>query len=771
MLDSVFRLLFKYERPVFEQGRFVLGATRSMWIVAAIAAAALIYAVWTYWQVAALGARDRAVLFAFRTGLLLVAIFATLQPMLQLKVAVPQQNFVGVLLDDSRSMQIPDEGGRPRSQFVTSQFGGPDAPLLSALSRRFVPRVFRFSSAAERLRTSGELTFQGTATRLGEAIDRARDQMSGLPVAGLVVVTDGADNAETTIDQTIAGLKSEGLPVFTVGVGRDRLTRDVQVTRAETPRRALQGASLVVDVVVTQTGYAGLKVPLVVESEGRLVSTQDITLPANGESSTIKVRFKTADAGAHVFRFRVPVQNGEDVGENNQRDALIDVDNGRRKILYFEGEPRPELKFIREATTPDQHLQVVTLVRMAEATANSPAKLWRGGLDPDHTEELQAGFPQTREELFSYQGIILGSVEAGAFTPEQQRLLEDFVDIRGGGLLALGGDRAFGEGGWGGTPLADALPIAIPASSKGPIYPPLELVVKPTRAGESHPATQITDRAEDAAAKWRDLPSLTAVNAVPESALKPGATELLSGTDGRGHNEVVLAFQRYGRGKTLVLPVQDTWLWRMDAKMAADDHTHANFWQRLARWLVDGVPDRVMIATAPDRVQAGEPVTLTATVRDAEFAGVNDGRITAHVTGPSGAVEDVPLVWNVEGDGEYFGRFTPSGDGLYQVAVDGTDHAGADVGRGTTVVRVAPSDAEYFDAAMRAPLLERLATETGGRFFRAADTSTLPDAIAYSGKGVTVSETRDLWDMPIILLLLLGLMGGEWIYRRSAGLV
>jgi hypothetical protein len=209
----------------------------------------------------------------------------------------------------------------------------------------------------------------------------------------------------------------------------------------------------------------------------------------------------------------------------------------------------------------------------------------------------------------------------------------------------------------------------------------------------------------------------------------------------------------------------------MDAKMAADDHTHANFWQRLARWLVDGVPERVMIATAPDRVQAGEPVTLTATVRDAEFAGVNDGRITAHVTGPSGAVEDVPLVWNVEGDGEYFGRFTPSGDGLYQIAVDGTDHAGADVGRGAAVVRVAPSDAEFFDAAMRAPLLERLATETGGRFFRAADTSTLADAIAYSGKGVTVSETRDLWDMPIILLLLLGLMGGEWLYRRSAGLV
>src|SRR5690606_21225802 len=102
-------------------------------------------------------------------------------------------------------------------------------PLLASLGTRFVPRVFRFSSSTERLGNAGDLTFQGTGTRLGDAIDRAREELSGLPVAGLVVVSDGADNAETTIDQPVAALRAQGIPVFAVGVGKEQLTRDVQI--------------------------------------------------------------------------------------------------------------------------------------------------------------------------------------------------------------------------------------------------------------------------------------------------------------------------------------------------------------------------------------------------------------------------------------------------------------------------------------------------------------------------------------------------------------
>jgi uncharacterized membrane protein len=766
VLNAIFTFLFKYQLLVFEQGQFAFGATRSMWLAVAGAAGATLYALWTYRQLAAVPARNRMTLVAIRVGIFLIVLFGLLRPMLLLKVAVPQQNFVGILLDDSRSMQVADYGDRARSAFVMDELGRSDAPLLTELGKRFNLRVFRFSSSAERLQSTADLTFEGTGTRLGDALDRARSELSGLPVAGLVLVSDGADNAETTIDETIAGLKAQAMPVFAVGVGKDRLTRDVQVTRVETPRRALKGAALVLDVVVSQVGYAGHKVPLVVEDDGRVVASEDVTLPGDGESETFKVRLKATEAGPRVFHFKIAAQAGEEVEQNNQRDAVIEVVNEREKILYIEGEPRPEPKFIRQAAAADDNLQVVLLQRTAEATVSMPDKFLRLGVDGP--EELAHGFPDTREELFKYRGLILGSVEASAFTPEQQRMLEDFIDVRGGGLLVLGGPASFAEGGWAGTPLTEALPVVLAKNSRGPEYPPAELVVRPTLAGASHPSTQIADSETATAAKWRDLPPLTSLNPIRET--KPGANVLLVGTDTKGREQPVLVYQRYGRGKAIAMPVQDTWLWRMHAKMDVKDQTHHTFWQRLLRWEVDGVPDRVMITPTPDRVQKGEPVVLTAEVMDPEYKGINDGRVTTRVTSPSGRIEDVPMEWTVENDGEYRARFTPSENGIYKLQVGGTTRGGEDLGHGAASLRVAPSDAEYFDAAMRAPLLERIAGETEGRFYRADNAAQLPDAITYSGKGITVVEERELWDMPIVLLLILTLLGAEWMYRRARGL-
>jgi hypothetical protein len=208
----------------------------------------------------------------------------------------------------------------------------------------------------------------------------------------------------------------------------------------------------------------------------------------------------------------------------------------------------------------------------------------------------------------------------------------------------------------------------------------------------------------------------------------------------------------------------------MDAGISEKDETHHTFWQRLMRWVVDGVPDRVMVSAAPDHVQKGEPITLNAEVVDPDYVGINDGRVTAHVTSPSGKTDDVPMEWTVKREGEYTARFTPTEDGIYKVSVGGSDREGRDLTKGAASVRVAPSDAEYFDAGMRAPLLQRVAEETEGRFFRAGDIAGLVDAITYSGKGITITEDKELWDMPIVLFLLLSLMGAEWMYRRAHGL-
>jgi hypothetical protein len=260
---------------------------------------------------------------------------------------------------------------------------------------------------------------------------------------------------------------------------------------------------------------------------------------------------------------------------------------------------------------------------------------------------------------------------------------------------------------------------------------------------------------------------------------KPGATVLLTGSaptgaegrePGASTQQVVLAFHRYGRGKAAAFAVQDSWLWQMHASIPVQDMTHELLWRQTLRWLVSNVPERVEVAAGADRPAPGEPVTLRAGVRDSLYRGVNGASVVAHVTAPSGARIEVPMEWSVDADGEYRASFTPAETGMHEVTVEARGAGGDVTESGPIFLDAAEPRDEYFAAAMRAPLLRRVAAETGGRFYTPATLSALPEDLRFARSGVTTTERRDLWDMPIVFLLLVGLVAGEWGYRRARGL-
>ena len=761
MVDAIFQALFSYRPVVFQQGELRFDIGTGSFVAAALAAAVMVIAVTTYRGVGGRGrVIDRVVLTVLRMAALALVVLCLFRPTLIVRAAVPQQNIVAVLLDDSRSMRIPDWDGRSRGEFVKEQFAQSSSPLMKALSDRFLVRLFRFSATSARLDSTNALTFDGSQSRFGVALEGARQELAGLPVSGVILVSDGADTSNASVADALLGMKAEKLPVYTVGVGSAHLPRDIQIDRVSTPRTVLKNASLLLDVVITQTGYSARTVTVDVEDEGRIVGSAEVRLPADGSPATARVRAAATETGSRLFKFRVTPQQDEVVTQNNVREALINVHDDREKILYFEGEPRFEMKFVRRAVADDKNLQIVALQRTADN------KFLR--LDVDNPDELGGGFPKTREELFSYRGLILGSVEAGAFTGDQLQMIADFVDRRGGGLLMLGGARSFGEGGFGGTPVADALPLVIPPGTRASDSADLaRLQIAPTRAGEIHASTQIADSEAASVARWRDLPQVTSVNA-PLSP-KPAATILLNGTDERGRSQPVLTWHQFGRGKAVALTLQDTWQWQMHASIPLEDQTHENFWRQMLRWLVDGVPDTVEVRTTVDRVEPGEPVTVEATVVDKAYVELNDATVTARITRPTGETLDVPLEWTGERDGLYRGTFVTREAGTYEVAVD-SSHDSAAVGTGMAFVRAAPSDAEYFDPIMHEGPLRRIAEETGGRFYTPETTAGLAEDVRYAGRGVTSVEERELWNMPIILIALMGLICAEWGYRRVVGL-
>ena len=554
-------------------------------------------------------------------------------------------------------------------------------------------------------------------------------------------------------------------------MGSERIVPDIEVRRVEVPREALEGTTIVADVIISHAGLAGRTVRLDVEDEGRIVGTHDLTLGPDGEEP-VQVQFTLEDSGPRAIRFSVDPVEGEALTGNNERRVLVEVGDTRRKILYFEGSPRPENKFVRRAVADDENIRVVTLLRTADE------KYLR--LDVDGPGELAGGFPDTREELYEYDGLILGSVEASFFTHDQLQMMADFVARRGGGLLVLGGRRSLGEGGFAGTALADALPVVLPDQTEPDV---VEVTAELTPAGRRHAAMRVAETAEASAARWAELPPLTSVNRVSEA--KPGAVSLLRALPaaGEGGPRVLLAHQRYGRGTSIVFATQDSWLWQMHADIPLEDETHETLWRQLLRWLVHDTPGRARLDVGDEVAPVAEPLRIRAEVEDERYLRVNGADVVATVTGPSGVPSEVRLDWTVERDGEYEGRFVPEEAGVHQVDGAGGAARGSPrrrararrLGRATCWRARGTSRRARRGSSSSAPGGGRIccgaiADETGGRFYAADEAEVLADEIRYTESGDTVYEERSLWDMPALFLLLAALLGGEWAYRRRKDL-
>ena len=322
--------------------------------------------------------------------------------------------------------------------------------------------------------------------------------------------------------------------MHTVGFGKEQAAHDIEVNDVRVTSRAMAGSRIPATVTFHQSGYAGSKAILAVRDGDKTLDSREITLGADDATQVETIYFSPGDAGVKSLHFTLgPLANEENVA-NNAVTRLLGVTDDKRRILYVEGEPRWEYKFIRRAEDDDKIVQVASMLRTTEN------KIYRQGIN-DPTE-LANGFPVRPEDLFGYQGIILGSVEAGYFTPLQQELLREFVDRRGGGLLFLGGRFALGDGGWGGSSLVDLLPTYLPSSRNTFHRDPA--TVELTAAGSDSPITRLMDDPAKNIDRWKKLTYL--MDYQDAGTAKPGAAVLIQMNAG-ARKLPLLVTQNYGR--------------------------------------------------------------------------------------------------------------------------------------------------------------------------------------------------------------------------------
>jgi len=759
----MFQLLFKYPSPVFTKGRFILLSPWPAWllplliILSAGGLAVLIHrrlrdAVpklqsWRAW-----------VVWGMQSAMVALILLLLWQPAVTVAALSSQKNIIAIVLDDSRSMATPDSDGKPRETAALSALGN---SVLEGLQRRFQVRIYRLGNRLTQVDRLNGVTPTEAATHISDGLKQLVTQTSDLPIGAILLLSDGGENSAELSSSSISldalqALRNRRLPVHAIGFGKPEQAHEVELENVNVTANAIPNTRLTATISLKQYGYAGSKAVLFARDGNKTLAAREVTLAANGAIQTESLFFSAGSAGAKTLQFGVEPLPGEENLNNNVMMRPVLVSDAKRRILYIEGEPRWEFKFIRRAEDDDPTIQLVSMLRTSEN------KIYRQGInDPN---ELADGFPVRPEDLFAYSGIIIGSIAADYFTPLQQELLREYVDRRGGGVLFLGGRSSLSDGGWGASSMNEMLPTFLPPG--GNAFHRNSATVELTAEGLDSSITRLLDDPVKNAERWRKLTYLADYE--DPGSPKPGATVLAQMNAGRRKFPLLIT-QSYGHGRTAVLATGGTWRWQMSE--AFGDPSHDLFWQQLLRWLIADSPGPVAASISTRTLMDQGHVQLTAQIRDKQFQPMADAHVTAHIVGPEGTSTLLDLMPSQDTAGQYQTEWTAAKSGAYlaEITAESAGEHPQELGRDVLTFQREDGVAENFHTEQNQSLLQQLALQTGGRYWNPSDLRDLPRDISYSEAGISVRSTEPLWNMPIVFILLLVLPIAEWLLRRKWG--
>jgi hypothetical protein len=205
-------------------------------------------------------------------------------------------------------------------------------------------------------------------------------------------------------------------------------------------------------------------------------------------------------------------------------------------------------------------------------------------------------------------------------------------------------------------------------------------------------------------------------------------------------------------------------------RLEADDRRHERFWRQLARWLVADAPDRANLALDQERYAPGDEVTATITTFDTDYQPLDAVQVAGMLSTPDGGRQEVAFQPDLTRPGTFTSTFVPQTQGLYNLVVDVDTESGERLGSPSQQILVRPAQREFYDATLKRPFLQRLATASGGFYYTPVEASTIPEQLRGRRTSTSVYRAEPLWDMPFLFGLLLVLLVGEWTYRRRRGL-
>ena len=568
----MFEKMMKYPIEVFREGNFSFGAPLPGLLIAVLLVALFVATIWAYRSTQGRTRRGfRGFLIFFRTLVLCLLAFCLLKPFLTIYQTSPDDSYLLVMVDQSKSMQVTDStGAMTRLHRANELLFGEENDgngLLEKLNAKFKVRLFAFDTTAKRIPNEFLKNASGESTDIPHAINEALDDLQGIPLSGAVLLTDGADRSGADIAKFAMQIREQKLPIHTVGIGSEAGNQDLEIVKVDTPRTAEEDFPVEMWVTLKRKGFKGKNVNVRLTSDGRVLKTESVDMDkdtswmnqlrvtddtSDTKTERMLLRFTPRQAGTQRFEVHAELGEAEAVPQNNTKTFLLKVAPTKRvKILFVDGKPRPEFGFIKRALKNDPNIQLTDRFLTNIATGR---QLY-GGTRAEASHNFRF-YPDDKEMLFDFDAIILGNVDASQFTSSQLENTLEFVRTRGGGLLMLGGSGSLGNyklsESYINTPIAQCLPVELELGSPPAPLPPRRLgsqsgankkyKLQLTPDGKVETLMALANDPTENVERWMRLPTLMGYSRVKRA--KAGALVLAEHPKDRTNLAIEFLLQR-----------------------------------------------------------------------------------------------------------------------------------------------------------------------------------------------------------------------------------
>jgi len=758
---------------------------------------ALLLCVFTWWTYRYLGGHKtltkgrRQLLTTLRIILFLLILFILLRPVFSFVVENRLRRALVVLVDKSASMNIEDSRldeqdikraaiakgmisqldqsldqqhaaevqHLARTEVVKSVFQNKELSLIDTLKKRYDVEYMVFNrgisaaSEEEALVNPPPDDDASQATAIGDAIRDVINRKRGQPVAGIMLVTDGANNSGSEPLDAAGAAGADHMPLYIYGVGITS-PRDIIVDSVFTPDVAFINDEVPVTVRVRAQGLKGQTGHLTLKLGDKEVAAKDLEFSDDGEQA-VPMTFTPDKAGEFDLTANIPPRDDETVKDNNTATQRLRVIDSKIKVLFIEQGPRWEFRYVQAALMRDRRVDAKFILLQADPALAQ-------GTDSPYLSK----FPATKEELFKYDLVVIGDVNPKFFMPEQIDSLNEFVSKFGGALIFIAGQQ-FDPGAYLGTPFEKLLPVEMDASTAHHSTTERPTTLLLTSLGRTNPMLRLSPNEQENANIWKSFPPIQWINQVTRA--KPGAQVLLEDADPLKANRFgkmpALALQQYGVGQVLYIGTDNTWRWRQEAGVAYYPLLWGQIVQRMALAHLLGGSKRTQLSVDKQHYSTGEHVKVFARLYDQAFQPVKQASVNGNYTvqtapgQPASSEQRMQLRPLPDQPGMYSGDFVAVTAGDYKFSVESDPQTKLEF-------EVAKPRFELGETAMNELLLKEMSRVSGGAFFREEDLSKLTQKLSQQDERISRTVDADLWSSPFYFALIAIVAIMEWIFRK-----